>query len=111
MPEVTGPVDHRRCSDGPGKTQSFRASPEKNQEGLHDRRDDRSKMTVELVNHLQNVTIIAYIVIADQEAFQTGRLRLLCLDAKRNIVREVRVDRKPAEIMQLIRHSIPIFGP
>ncbi|KAJ6057005.1 hypothetical protein N7460_000279 [Penicillium canescens] len=111
MPEVAGPVDHRRRSDGSGKPQSFRASPEKNREGLHERRCDRSKTTVDLANHLQNVSIMVYIVIADQEAFQTGRLRLLCLDAKRNIVREVRVDWKPAGIMQLIRHSDPIFRP
>ncbi|KAJ5477731.1 hypothetical protein N7530_003240 [Penicillium desertorum] len=111
MPEVAGPVDHRRRSEGPCKPQFFRASPQNDQDGLHERRDNRFETTVELANHPQNDTIMVYIVIADQEAFQTGRLRLLCLNAKRNIVRELHVDRKPAEVMQLIRHSNPIFRP
>jgi hypothetical protein len=111
MSEVAGPVDHRRRSEGPCKPQFFRASPQNDQDGLHERRDNRFETTVELANHPQNDTIMVYIVIADQEAFQTGRLRLLCLNAKRNIVRELHVDRKPAEVMQLIRHSNPIFRP
>lgn len=59
-------------------------------------------------NCIQNTKTAAYIAIADQEAFQTGRLRLLCLDNKRNIVREVRVNRKFEDIMELIHHWGPI---
>jgi hypothetical protein len=71
---------------------------------------DRVKVTEESANPLQNVTMAAYIVIAEQEAFQTGLLRLFCLDDDRKIVWEARVDPKPAEIMKLIRHSGPVLG-
>jgi hypothetical protein len=114
MPEVSSFVDCKRRSDGPSKPEHFRASPERNlhtnnQEGLHKWRDNRSDIAVDLANRLQNVTIMTYMVIADQEAFQTGQLRLLCLDDKRDIVRDVRVDRKPAEIMRII-HLSPVLG-
>jgi hypothetical protein len=115
MPEVAGPVDRRRRSDDPSKLKHFPASSARrlhirDLEGLHVWRDSRVKMTEELANPPQNITFAAYIVIADQEAFQTGRLRLFCLDG-RKIVWETRVDRKPAEIMKLIRHSGSTSGP
>jgi hypothetical protein len=45
--------------------------------------DNRVKMAEEPTNRLQNISIAAYIVVADQEAFQTGRFRLLFLDDQR----------------------------
>ncbi|KAJ6012409.1 hypothetical protein N7522_002764 [Penicillium canescens] len=116
MPEVAGPVDRRRRSDDPSKLKHFRASSTRslhtrNREGLHGWRESRVKMTEELAKPPPNGTFAAYIVIADQEAFQTGRLQLFCLDDGRKIAWEARVDRKPAEIMKLILHSGSISGP
>ncbi|KAJ6012375.1 hypothetical protein N7522_002730 [Penicillium canescens] len=115
MPEVAGHVDRKRRSDDPSKLKHFRASSARSlqtrdQECLHGWRESLVKMTGELAKPPPNVTFATYIVIADQEAFQTGRLRLFCLDNGRKIVWEPRVDRKPAEIMKLIRRSGSISG-
>ncbi|KAJ5465967.1 hypothetical protein N7530_009754 [Penicillium desertorum] len=72
----------------------------KKQGGFRGWTEYRVKVTEESTNPLQNVPIAAYIVIADQEAFQTGLLRLFCLEDDRKIVWEARVDPKPAEIMK-----------
>lgn len=108
MPEVAGPVDRRRKSAVPSKLDDISATSErkshtKEQGGLHECTEYRSNMTEESANPIQNVTIAAYLVIADQEAFQTGLLRLLFLDDDRKIVWDARVNRGPAEIMELIR--------
>ncbi|CAG8066755.1 unnamed protein product [Penicillium nalgiovense] len=101
MPEVAGFVD---------RTQRFAPS-----RGLHCLRaslkeEKRIKKPEESENRLRDINIAAYIVIADQEAFQSGLLRLLCLDDRQNIIGEVRVDRKPAEITELILQRDPILG-
>ncbi|OQE61119.1 hypothetical protein PENNAL_c0293G01593 [Penicillium nalgiovense] len=72
--------------------------------------EKRIKKPEEPENRLRDINIAAYIVIADQEAFQSGLLRLLCLDDRQNIIGEVRVDRKPAEITELILQRDPILG-
>ncbi|KAJ6089212.1 hypothetical protein N7499_004059 [Penicillium canescens] len=112
MPEVAGPVDRRRRSDGPSQPKHFgHRPPEVYTQGIRKASMNGERMTEELTKPPPSLTFAAYIVIADQEAFLTGRLRLLCLDDGRKIVWEARVDRKPAEIMKLIRHSGSISGP
>ncbi|KAI2737763.1 hypothetical protein DTO013E5_5809 [Penicillium roqueforti] len=112
MPEFAGPVDRRRQSADPTNLEGSSATSErslhtKKPGGFHEWTEHQVKKTEESANPLQNVTIAAYIVIADQESFQTGLLQLFCLDDNRKIVWEARVDRKPAEIMRRIRHSGP----
>jgi hypothetical protein len=53
-----------------------------------------------------------YILLADQEAFETdGRLRLIYLDNKRNIVRETRVDADGQTITDIIMACFELTDP
>ncbi|KAJ6038312.1 uncharacterized protein N7446_005122 [Penicillium canescens] len=115
MPEVASFVDRTQRFAPSRELHCFRASlkknpPTKEQKAAHECIDKRRKMSEESENRLRDINIAAYIVIADQEAFRSGLLRLLCLDDRQNIIREVRVDQKPAEITELILQRDPILG-
>lgn len=51
---------------------------------------------------LQKCATSTYIIIADEEAFQTGGLRVLYLDGFRNIIREGRIDPEVHDIFNLV---------
>ncbi|CAG8004644.1 unnamed protein product [Penicillium nalgiovense] len=110
MPEVAGFVDRTQQFAHSSGIPCFRAKgpPMKGQRGADECIEKRIK-NHESENRLPDINIAAYIVIADQEAFQSGLLRLLCLDVRQNIIREVRVDQKPAEITELILQRHPII--
>lgn len=110
MPEVVGFVYRSQRFASSRELHCFRASlkkglPTKEQKGADECIEKRIRK-----NRLREINIAAYIVIADQEAFQSGLLRLLCLDDRQNITWEVRVDQKPAEITELILQRNPILG-
>jgi hypothetical protein len=115
MPEVAGFVDRTQRFAPSRELNCFRASMKKGprtkeQKGADECIKKRIKIPEESENRLRDINIAAYIVIADQEAFRSGLLRLLCLDDRQNIIREVRVDQKPAEITKLILQRDPILG-
>ncbi|CAG7990209.1 unnamed protein product [Penicillium salamii] len=107
MPEVASPVAFtQRPADSSrlGFKRSLHTTKQKN---LHRRIETTEKLAI----RFHNIATATYIVIADQEAFQTGQLRLLCLDDQRNIVRQVRIDRKPAQIRDFISNWDSFLGP
>ncbi|KAJ5626375.1 hypothetical protein N7510_002684 [Penicillium lagena] len=109
MPEAAGPVAYTQRPAGSSGLRFKKTLHRTKQNSPHKWREDR--VTEVSGGPLQNITIATYIVIADQEAFQTGRLRLLCLDDQRNIVREVRVDRNRHQITDFILHWDPFLQP
>ncbi|KAJ5471434.1 hypothetical protein N7530_008791 [Penicillium desertorum] len=105
MPEVAGFVDRTQRFAPSRELPCFRASskkgpPTKEQNGADECIEKRIKTPEEPGNRLRDINIAAYIVIADQEAFSLG-----CYACS-----EVRVDRKPAEITELILQRDPILG-
>jgi hypothetical protein len=109
MPEIARAVDRTLRIPEPSELGnipgSFKAGIHANKQSSPlEWTQNRVNMTKASAKRLQNISRVAYIVIADQEAFQTGQLRLLCLNDQRNIVREVRLDQKPVEITGLISH-------
>ncbi|KAJ6168260.1 hypothetical protein N7497_001103 [Penicillium chrysogenum] len=110
MPEVAGFIDRTQKIAQSREIPCFQAKgpPTKGQKGADKCIEKRIKNREEPENRLPDISIAAYIVIADQEAFQSGLLRLLCLDDRQNIIREVGVNQKPAEIMELVLQRHPI---
>lgn len=53
---------------------------------------------------LMRAIAATYMLIADQEAFESGLLRLVYLDYKRNIIREARVEGDETTITNIIMH-------
>ncbi|CAG8382154.1 unnamed protein product, partial [Penicillium salamii] len=110
MPEVAGFVDHTQQFAHSRENPCFRAKgpPMKGQRGADECIEKQVKNN-ESENRLPDINIAAYIAIADKEAFQSGLLRLLCLDVRQNIIRELRVGQKPAEITELILQRHPVL--
>jgi hypothetical protein len=63
---------------------------------------DRDAVIEEVAMALQKSATSTYIIIADEEAFQTGGLRVLYLDGFRNIIREGRIDPEIDDISNLV---------
>jgi hypothetical protein len=55
-------------------------------------RKDRNAIIDSCAMELQNYATMTYLIIADEEAFLSGSLRVLYLDGFRNIIREGRMD-------------------
>jgi hypothetical protein len=55
-------------------------------------REGRDAIIESLAMRLHKLSTRTYLILADQEAFQSGSLRLLYLDGFRNVVREGRLD-------------------
>ncbi|CRL27360.1 unnamed protein product [Penicillium camemberti] len=111
IPEVAQAVDRTlrsvRSSELENIPTSFKTSLHtQKQRSPHGWTQHRVKMTEASAKRLR-ATCIA---IADQEAFQTGQLRLLYLNDQRNIVREVRLDHKSAGLTGLISHGYSMLG-
>jgi hypothetical protein len=51
---------------------------------------------------LQKVVTSTYMVVADEEAFQTGRLLVLYLDGFGRVIREVRIDDELDDIGSIV---------
>lgn len=106
MPEITGPMDgsSRRKQDPLAKTHS------QFKEALRERRqsefDEWKKNPQQFIQNTstdsQFDVTAAYILIADQEAFQSDHLRLLYVDYKLNVVRESRVQADGVTITDVI---------
>ncbi|CAI7635238.1 unnamed protein product [Penicillium palitans] len=81
MPEVAGFVDRTQQFAHSREKPCFREKdpPMKGQRGADECIEKHG---------LPDINIAAYIAIADQEAFQSGLLRLLCLDVRQNIIHE-----------------------
>ncbi|PIG85387.1 hypothetical protein AARAC_002800 [Aspergillus arachidicola] len=54
---------------------------------------------------------VMYMLIADQEAFDTGLLRLIYLDGKRNVIREMRVESDDQTITDIIMARFELTDP
>ncbi|KAL4759195.1 uncharacterized protein BDW70DRAFT_169594 [Aspergillus foveolatus] len=110
VPEVAGPVSgagYRRYPASEtvemSRTQ-FKTSLGKAKQNEPDRwREDRHRFVELEAADLLRTVAAAYILVADQEAFETGgQLRLFYLDGKRNIIRETRVEADAQTITDVI---------
>ncbi|KAB8199237.1 hypothetical protein BDV34DRAFT_231414 [Aspergillus parasiticus] len=75
-------------------------------------RKDPHRFIERKASRLLSAVTTSYILLADQEAFETdGRLRLIYLDNKRNIVRETRVDADGQTITDIIMAWFELTDP
>ncbi|KAJ5555618.1 hypothetical protein N7535_008052 [Penicillium sp. DV-2018c] len=65
-------------------------------------REGRDAIIGSLAMRLHKLSTRTYIILADQEAFQSGSLRLLYLDGFRNVVREGRLDPESDDLFGVI---------
>ncbi|KAB8237921.1 uncharacterized protein BDW43DRAFT_321108 [Aspergillus alliaceus] len=115
LPEIAGPSAEGPVSlDNLSSTRShFKTwlSEAKRIELEHWKKDPHRYIEVKAAGLLRAVTT-RYILLADQEAFETdGRLRLIYLDNKRNIVRETRVDADGQTITDIIMAWFELTDP
>lgn len=100
LPEVAGPTNSRQLRCIPhDHLELFRNNFKKHISTVKQNcpddwkeRESRYEIILDWASSLHRVITEVYLLIADEEAFQTKQLRLLYLDGKRNIVREARVD-------------------
>jgi hypothetical protein len=99
MPEVAGPVSGAGYKRYPSSEivdmsrAEFKACLAKAKQNEPDRwrEDPHGLIEVEGADLLRTVAA-AYILVADQTAFETGHVRLIYVDGKRDVIRETRVD-------------------
>lgn len=110
MPEVAGPMggqsrrppDHREIDYFRKEfKKDLRAQMKRNPNA---RMKDSFCIIADVALRLQRAITVTYILIADQEAFETGCLWLLYLDCYRNIVREARIDAEKVGISEITMH-------
>jgi hypothetical protein len=65
-------------------------------------REDRDTIIDGLVMELQKCATRTYLILADEEAFRSGNLRVLYLDGFRNVIREGRIDPEFHDIFGVI---------
>lgn len=107
MPEITGPMGGQsRRSPDHREMEYFRNELKRNlrTEGIRETKVTKDSLRIieDIALRLQRVVTATYILIADQEAFDTGCLWLLYLDCYRNIVREARIDAEEVGISEVI---------
>ncbi|OKP06463.1 hypothetical protein PENSUB_6453 [Penicillium subrubescens] len=98
MPEVAGPLNGARYKRSPAselvdmsraRFKTWLAKAKQN-EPERWREDPHAFIEVEGASLLRTVAA-AYFLVADQTAFETGHLRLMYVDWKRNVIRETRI--------------------
>ncbi|KAJ6088010.1 hypothetical protein N7467_006924 [Penicillium canescens] len=98
MPEVAGPLNGARYKRSPAselvdmsraRFKTWLAKAKQN-EPERWREDPHAFIEVEGASLLRTVAA-AYFLVADQTAFETGHLRLMYVDGKRNVIRETRI--------------------
>ncbi|KAJ5240325.1 uncharacterized protein N7469_001916 [Penicillium citrinum] len=102
MPEIAGPMGGQsRRSPDHREINYFRKEFKRNlrRQGIWE-----PKINEDIALRLQRVVTATYILIADQEAFDTGCLWLLYLDCYRNIVREAHINAEKVGISEVILH-------
>ncbi|KAJ6189089.1 hypothetical protein N7519_003997 [Penicillium mononematosum] len=113
LPEVAGPInpsvddrfriqracdgEHLDCLRSRFKTQLAEAKVD-----TEAWREDRDAIIDSCAMELQNYATVTYLIIADEEAFRSGSLRVLYLDGFRNIIREGRMDPVDDDIFNVI---------
>ncbi|KAB8067079.1 hypothetical protein BDV29DRAFT_186807 [Aspergillus leporis] len=115
LPEIAGP-----STEGPVSLETLLSTRSRFKTWLSEakqiepefwRKDPHRFIELKAAGLLRAVTI-RYMLLADQEAFETdGRLRLIYLDNKRNIVRETRVDADGQTITDIIMAWFELTDP
>ncbi|KAJ6022826.1 hypothetical protein N7499_008145 [Penicillium canescens] len=110
MPEVAGPVSDAGYTRYPSpeivemsRTQ-FRTSLRKTKQSEpHRWREDPDRFIEFEAADLLRTVAAAYILVADQKAFETGgQVRLIYVDGKRNVIQETRVEADAQTITDVI---------
>ncbi|KAJ5372783.1 hypothetical protein N7517_004789 [Penicillium concentricum] len=112
LPEIAGPLvlnvdDRWRIPRAAQNVDEFRPSFKTRLDEVKEKdpkawREDRDAIIDSCAIGLQNYVTRTYIILADEEAFRSGWLRVLYLDGFRNIVREVRSDPVLDDISSMI---------
>lgn len=99
MPEVAGPVSGSGYKRYPSpeiveiSRSQFKGSLRKTKQNEPNRwREDPHRFIELEAAHLLRTVATTYFLIANQEAFETGRLRLVYVDGKRNVIQETRIE-------------------
>ncbi|OJJ30809.1 hypothetical protein ASPWEDRAFT_118459 [Aspergillus wentii DTO 134E9] len=104
MPEAAGPMD----GSGVRKQEPSDLSLPQFKDALREHKhfeewkEDKQKYIENMASSMQRDVTAAYMLIADEEAFETDHLRLLYVDYKLNIIRESRVEADGQWITDLI---------
>lgn len=94
MPEVAGPMNGkgiRKQKPAARSLPNFKHALQKFKH-YNEWKEDKQKYIENMATSMQRGVTAAYMLVADEEAFGTGYLRLLYVDYKMNIIRESRVE-------------------
>ncbi|GMF72514.1 unnamed protein product [Aspergillus oryzae] len=108
LPEVAGPVEGNDCQRYASPElvnlarEQFKSYLTKEKKARPDQWRNRDQFIEVVAADLLRTVAAMYMLIADKEAFDTGLLRLVYLDGKRNVIREMRVETDEQTITDVI---------
>ncbi|KAE8377568.1 hypothetical protein BDV26DRAFT_208091 [Aspergillus bertholletiae] len=114
LPEIAGPLTEGALSleTLPERRSDFKAWLRKAKQSEPERwREDPHRFIEREASWLRRGVTTRYMLLADQEAFETGRLRLIYVDNQGNIVQETRVDADEQTITDVIMAWFELTEP